>query len=91
MKTGRNVNELGPHLLLYQNNALFSKPANLYVHGPQPKPSDPYINTWLNMDYELQQGTKLDLFFESSRALQVTELNLLQTNANKKESKFSLS
>ena len=31
------------------------------------------------MDYELQQSTKLDyLFFESSRALQASELNLLQ-------------
>ena len=31
------------------------------------------------MDYELQQGTKLDyLFFESSRALQASELNLLE-------------
>ena len=31
------------------------------------------------MDYELQQGTKLDrLFFESSRALQASELNLLK-------------
>ena len=79
MKTGRILNELGLHLLQYQNNALFSKPGNLYVYSPQPKPADPYINTWLNMDYELQQGTKLDsLFFESSRALQASELNLLK-------------
>ena len=79
MKTGRKLNELGPHLLQYQNNAFQSKPGNLYVYSPQPKPADPYINTWLNMDYELQQGTKLDyLFFESSRALQASELNLLK-------------
>ena len=79
MKTGRKLNELGPHLLQYQNNAFFSKPGNLYVYSPQPKPADPYINTWLNMDYELQQGTKLDyLFFESSRALQASELNLIK-------------
>ena len=79
MKTGRKLNQLGPHLLQYQNNAFFSKPGNLYVYSPQPKPADPYINTWLNMDYELQQGTKLDyLFFESSRALQASELNLLK-------------
>ena len=31
------------------------------------------------MDYELQQGTKLDyLFFESSRALKASELHLLK-------------
>ena len=78
-KTGRKLNELGPHLLQYQNNAFFSKPGNLYVYSPQPKPADAYINTWLNKDYELQQGTNLDyLFFESSRALQASQLNLLK-------------
>ena len=45
MKTGRKINELGPHLLQYQNNAFFSKPGNLYVYSPQRKPADPYINT----------------------------------------------
>ena len=79
MKTGRKLNELGPHLFHSQNNAFFSKPGNLYVYSPQPKPADPYINTWSNMDYELQQGTKLEyLFLESSRALQASELILLK-------------
>ena len=79
MKTRRKINELGPHLIQYQNNAFLSKSGNLYVYSHQPKPADPYINTWLNMDYELQQGTKLDyLFFESSRALQASKRNLLK-------------
>ena len=79
MKTGRKLNELGPHLLQYQKKALFSKPGKLYVYSPQPKPADPYINTRLYMDYELQQGTKLIyLFFESSRALQASELSLIK-------------
>ena len=79
MKTGRKINELRRHFLQYQNNALFSKPGNLYVCSPQPKPAAPYINLWLNMDYELQQGTKLDyLFYESFTALQASELNLLK-------------
>ena len=79
IKTGRKLNELGPHLLQYQNNAFLSKPGNLSVYNPQHKPADPYVNTWLNMEYELQQGTKLDyLFFESSRALQASEMNLLK-------------
>ena len=60
MKTERKLNELGPHLVQYQNNALFSKPGNLYVYSPQLKPVDPYIKTWSFMDYELQHGTKLD-------------------------------
>ena len=62
MKTGRKINELGPQLLHYLNNAFFSKPGNLYVYSAQLKPADPYINTWSNMDYELQQGTKLTTF-----------------------------
>ena len=34
---------------------------------------------YLNMDYEMHLGTKLDfLFFQSSRALQATEINLLK-------------
>ena len=71
IKTGLKLDELGPRLLQYQNNAFSSKSGNLYVYSPQPKPADPYINTWLHMDYELRQGTKFDyLFFESSRTLQ---------------------
>ena len=51
MKTGRKTNERGPQLLQYQYNAFFPKPGNLYVYIPQPKAADPYIKTWLNMDY----------------------------------------
>ena len=81
MKTRRKNNELGPHLLHYQNNAFFSKPGNLYVHNPQHKPADPYIEICLNIDYELQQGRKLEyLFFEGSRALHASELNLLKNH-----------
>ena len=46
MKTGRKIKEVGPHLLQSQNKAFFSKTGNLYVYGLQPKPADPYINTW---------------------------------------------
>ena len=80
MKIGRKIIELLPRFFLqYQNNAFFSKPGKFYVYSPQPKPAGLYINTWLKMDYELQQATKLDyLFIESSRALQASELNLLR-------------
>ena len=89
MKTGRKLNELGPHLLQYQNNAFFSKPGNLCVYSPQTKPADSYIKTWLNMDCELQQGTKLDyLFFESSRALQASELILFNNQSEQERIKI---
>ena len=89
MKTRRKLNELGPHFLQYQNKALFSKPGNLYVYSPQPKPADPYINTWLKMNYEVQQGTKFDyLFFESSRALQASEVNLLKNQCEQERIQF---
>ena len=55
MKTGRKINELGPQLSQYQNNAFFSKPGNLLVYSRQPKPADPFINSHLTMDKELQQ------------------------------------
>ena len=89
-KTGRKINELGLHILQYQSNAFFSKPGNLYVYSPQPKPADPYINTWLNMEYKPQQRTKLDhLFFENSRAIQASELNLLKNQCEKKRIQIS--
>ena len=89
MKTGQKLNELEPHLLQYQDSAFFSKPGNLYVYSPQPKPTDPCINTWLNMDYEQQQGTKLDyFFFESSRALQASELNLLKNQCEQERNQI---
>ena len=79
MKTRRKINKLGLHFLQYQNIAFFSKRGNLYVYSPQHKPADPYINTWLNTNYESQQGKKLDyLFFERSRAVHTSELNLLK-------------
>ena len=52
MKTEWKFNELGPHLLQYQNNAFLPKPEDLYVYGPQLKPANSFINTWLSMDYE---------------------------------------
>ena len=90
METGRKINVLGPHLLPHQNNAFFSKPGNLYVYIPQTKPTYPFINLWLNMDYKLQQGTKLDnLCCESSRAPQASELNLLKNQCEKERARFS--
>ena len=42
------------------------------------------------MDYELQQGTKLDyLFFESSRAVEASELNLLKNQCEQEKCHIS--
>ena len=42
------------------------------------------------MDYELQQGAKLDhLLFESSRALQASELNLLKNQGEQESIQIS--
>ena len=62
MKIGRKINELGPHLLQYQDNAFFSKPGNLQVYSRQPKPADPYIKTWLNMNCSHNTSDNKDLF-----------------------------
>ena len=67
-KTGQKINELGPHLLQYQNNAFFSKPGNLYVYSPPPKPADPCINTWLMWTTNYNKEQSLTTF--SSRALE---------------------
>ena len=55
----------------------------LYANNPQlegtqlQQADDP--NSYLNMDYDMHLGTKIDhLFFQSSRLLQATEIQLLQ-------------
>ena len=51
---------------------------NRQLEGTQLQQED-NPNSYLNMDYEMHLGTKIDyLFFQSSRLLQATELQLLQ-------------
>ena len=45
VRTGRKINELGPHISQYQNKAFFSEPGNFFVYSPQPRQMDAYINT----------------------------------------------
>ena len=55
----------------------------LYAHNPQLEETQlqqaESPDNYLNMDYEMHLGTKIDyLFFQSSRLLQATEIQLLQ-------------
>ena len=68
------------HLQYYQPSVLFDD--KLFVHKPEshhtdnPNPETPH---YLNLDYEIHQGTKLDyLFFESSKMLESSEIQLLK-------------
>ena len=68
------------HLQYYQPSV--SSDGKLFVHKPEsphtnnPNPDTPH---YLNLDYELHQGTKLDyLFFESSKMLEGSEIQLLK-------------
>ena len=68
------------HLQYYQPSV--SSDRKLFVHKPEspytvnPNPETPH---YLNLDYELHQGIKLDyLFFESSRMLEGSEIQLLK-------------
>ena len=74
MKTGRNLiqqNDKGPVMPCYPHDQEKYDPghSNLYVVGKYN--TAPHGGTWLNMDHEFQQGTKLDyLFLEKIRSTQ---------------------
>ena len=64
-----------------------------YAHNPQlegtqlQRADDP--NSYLNMDYEMHLGTKIDyLFFQSSRLLQATEIQLLQNQCEQERTQI---
>ena len=90
MKTGRNMiqQEDKVHKMHYSpNDQERDDPGHSKLWVASNYQSDPYYGTWLNMDYELQQGTKLDyLFFESSRALKASELHLLKNQCEQERS-----
>ena len=96
MNTGRN-------LVREKNGATKNLPClgpraknefgQLYAHNPQlegtqfQQADDP--NSYLNMDYEMHLGTKIDyLFFQSSRLLQATEIQLLQNQCEQERTQI---
>ena len=61
----------------------------LYVYKREATVEDKYVNTWLHMDYEMQVGVKLDqLFFESTRALQSSEVQMLKIGPSRAQYYF---
>ena len=65
------------------------------LYAPNPKlegtqkvqTADP--DNYLNIDYEMHLGTKIDyLFFQSSRLIQVTKIQLLQNQCEQKRTQF---
>ena len=92
MKTGRNMiqqKDICHVMHNYPHDQEKDDPgqSNLYVVSDYNR--DPYGGTWLNMDYQLQQGTKLDyLFFESSRALKAPELHVLKNQCEQETSRI---
>ena len=78
------------HLQNYQPSV--SSDVRLFVHKPESPQRDkpnPGTPDYFNLDYELLQGTKLDyLFFESSKMLEGSEIQLLMNLCEQKRTKF---
>ena len=88
MASGRKMGiTRGSHTLQYSTDN--SGKPGLYVYNRDATVKDKYVNTWLNMDYEMQVGTKLDyLFFESTRALQSSEIQTLKNECEQKRTQI---
>ena len=83
LRSGRNLGKErngATQLLQYIPPTANNRLAQLYAQDPKHtshKTSDE--DMYLNMDYEMHMGTKLDyLFFQSSRLLQASEIQLLK-------------
>ena len=86
MDTGRNLDRekngatKSPQYLGTREKNDFGQ---IYAHNPQLEGTqfkqEEKPDSYLNMDYEMHLGTKIDyLFFQSSRLLQENEIQLLQ-------------
>ena len=98
MDTGRNLGRDqngATKILQYLGPKEKGDFGQLYAHNPNPKlkgtqkvqTADP--DNYLNIDYEMHLGTKIDyLFFQSSRLLQATEIQLLQNQCEQERTQF---
>ena len=96
MKTGRNFGREkngATKILQYLGPQAKNDFGQLYAHnlqleGTQHQQTD-NPNSYLNMDYEMRLGTKKDyLFFQSSRLLQATEIQLLQNQCEQERTQI---
>ena len=86
MDTGRNLGRDrngATNILQYLGPKEKSDFGQLHAHNPKlegtQKLQTPDPDNYLNIDYEMHLGTKIDfLFFQGSRLLQATEIQLLQ-------------
>ena len=86
METGRNLGREkngATKILQYVGPLEKNDFSQLYAQNPQLEGTkfkqEEKLDSYLNMDYEMHLGTKIDyLFFQSSRLLQATEIQLLQ-------------
>ena len=78
------------HLQYYQPSV--SSDGRLFVHEPESPHTDnpnPETDHYLNLDYELHQGTKLDyLFLESSEMLEGSQIQLLKKLCEQERTQF---
>ena len=96
MSTGRNLGReknSSTKILQYLGQRAKNDFGQLYVHKTQLESTQfqQAINptSSLNMDYEMHLGTKIDyLFFQSSRLLQTTEIQLLQNHSEQQRTRI---
>ena len=96
MDTGRNLDRErngATKILQYLGPKEKGDFGQLYAHNPQlegtqrVQTADP--DNYLNIDYEMHLGTKIDyLFFQSSRLLQATEIQLLQNQCEQERTQI---
>ena len=96
MDTGRNLgrdNNGATKILQYLGPKEKGDFGQLYAHNPKlegtqkVQTADP--DNYLNIDYEMHLGTKIDYpFFQSSRLLQATEIQLLQNQCEQERTQI---
>ena len=93
LRSGRNLGKErngATQLLQYTKPTENNGCAQLYAYDPKHtsrKTSDE--DMYLNMDYEMHKGTKLDyLFFKSSRLLQASEIQLLKNQCEQERTQI---
>ena len=94
--TGRNLGReknSATEILQYLGSNAKNDFVQVYAHNPQLEGTqfqqEESPNSYLNMDYDIHLGTKIDyLFFQSSRLLQATEIQFLQNQCEQERTQI---